>query len=161
MRTRIALSCALVLLAAGLLTSLAAAGEVSRASYKEAAEPICKQNTEANERIFQGVRAEVKAGKLKPAATKFARAAQALKQTIAQLKSVPRPAADSAKLGKWLADVGLEANLFEAIAAKLRAGNKGSAEHLVVKLTSNANKANNVVLAFEFEYCRFEPSRFT
>jgi hypothetical protein len=32
---------------------------------------------------------------------------------------------------------------------------------MVVLLTHTANLANNAVIGFEFEYCRFEPSRFT
>jgi hypothetical protein len=138
-----------------------AATEVTRDSYREAVEPICQTNTQANERILAGVRKEVKANKLAPAAAQFVRAATALKQTQRQLAAVPQPSADQAKLAKWLGAVKLEATLFEQIAAQLRAGKKGAAEHSVAKLTSNAAKANNQVIAFEFHYCRFEPSRFT
>ena len=57
------------LLIAGLLIIAALAGsalaaEVSRETYREAAEPICKTNTKANERILSGVRAKVKHNKL-------------------------------------------------------------------------------------------------
>lgn len=149
---------ALALLAAA---SLAQATEVTRASYTEAVEPICKVNTEANEKILGGAKAEVKANKLKPAAAKFTKAAAALKQTYAQLAAVPKPPADTAKLTKWLADVKTEASLFEATAAKLKAGNKLGAEANVVRLTHTANLANDQALGFEFQYCRFEPSRFT
>jgi hypothetical protein len=147
--------------ALAIFVGVAAAGEVTRDSYREAVEPICQSNTQANERILLGVRTEVKANKLKPAAAQFTRAATALKQTQRQLAAVPQPPADQAKLTKWLGAVKLEATLFEQIAAQLRAGKKGAAEHSVAKLTSNAAKANNQVIAFEFHYCRFEPSRFT
>jgi Asp-tRNA(Asn)/Glu-tRNA(Gln) amidotransferase A subunit family amidase len=144
-----------------LLISLALASEVTRDSYREAVEPICKANTEANERILKGVRAEVRHGEFKTAAAKFTKAAAALKKALAQLRAVRQPNADKAKLAKWLARIKEEAGLFEAVAAKLRAGNKGAAEEKVVRLTHNADLANNVVIGFEFEYCRFEPSRFT
>lgn len=149
--------------AVALLLPLPAAfaAEVTRAGYREAVEPICKANTEANERILAGVRQEVRAGKLRPAASRFSRAARALKRTIGQLRAVATPPADRARLSRWLGTVSTEASLFERIAAKLRAGKKGEAEKMVVKLTTNANRANNQVIAFEFEYCRFEPSRFT
>jgi hypothetical protein len=154
-----------VLIAMGLSLSatvaIASANEVTRTSYREQTEPICKANTEANERILGGVRSEVRAGRLKPAAAQFAKAASELKKTIGQLRAVPRPPADMARLSRWLGKVSLEAGLFEQVAAKLRAGAKTEAQRVAVKLTSNATKANNVVLAFEFEYCRFEPSRFT
>jgi hypothetical protein len=152
-------ACLIALVLVG--AALAASSEVTRASYKESVEPICKLNTQANERIFKGVKAEVRANKLKLAAAQFAKAARALKQTLTQLKAVPQPSADRAKLAKWLAFVKVEASLFERAAAKLRAEDKIEAERMVVKLTGNADRANNVVIGFEFEYCRFEPSRFT
>lgn len=138
-----------------------AADEVTRENYRAAVEPICKTNAQANERIFKGVRGKVRRNELKPAAIQFEKAATALKRTLAQLRAVPQPAADKAKLGKWLADVKVEVTLFEAVAAKLRAGNKTAAEEKVVRLTHNADLANNVVIGFEFTHCRFEPSRFT
>lgn len=155
---------AAVLACLGLLLAIAspaAAGEVTRASYREAAEPICQANTKANERILAGARAEVRGGKLRPAAGKFARAAAALKATVGELRALPQPSADQARLAKWLGYAATEASLFEAAARKLRDGNKGAAEHLVARLTQTANRANTEVLAFEFHYCRFEPSRFT
>ena len=159
---RLSLTTAAIAVLAILATaSLALAAETTRAEYVAAVEPICKVNTKANERILGGVRAEVRKGKLKPAARQFAKAASALKGTLAELKAVPRPAADQAKLAKWLKYVGAEASLFESTAKKLRSGDKVGAEAMVIRLTHNANLANNLVAAFEFEYCRFEPSRFT
>jgi hypothetical protein len=161
MTARIGFVAALVVLGVVCLTSLAAASEVTRDSYREAVEPICQANTKANERILADVQAEVKSGKLAPAASQFARAATALKKTQGQLAAIAQPPADQAKLAKWLAAVEVEATLFERVAAQLRAGQKGPAERTVAKLTSNASQANNLVIPFEFHYCRFEPSRFT
>lgn len=107
--------------AAGVAAQLA---EVTRESYTAKVEPICKANTQANEKIFKGVKQEVKAGKLKPAATQFAKAASALKKTIAQLKAVPQPPADGARLDKWLGYVEEEAELFSSTSKKLKAGDK-------------------------------------
>jgi hypothetical protein len=154
----------MLLIAALLLVTVVAAaqaGEVSRADYTAAVEPICKANTEANKKILRGVKAKVKAGKLNVAAGQFASAAKALRKTLAELKAVPQPAADSAKLAKWLSYVKAEADLFGQTAGKLAAGNKIGAQAMVVRLVHNANLANNQVLAFEFTYCRFEPSKFT
>jgi hypothetical protein len=155
-------ACLLLALALlGVVASTALAAETSRAEYVAAVEPICRANTKANERIFAGAKAEVRAGELKPAATQFTKAAAALKTTIGELKAVPQPIADQAKLGEWLGYASEEASQFEAVAAKLRSGQKGPAEHLVVGLTQTANRANLAVLAFGFHYCRLEPSRFT
>lgn len=141
--------------------SAAFAEEVTRPSYKAAVEPICKADTEANEKLLAGVRGEVKQGKLALAGTKFAKAAAALRKAQAQLAAVPQPAADEARLAKWLTYVKGEAALFEAAARALKAGNKQKAQGLVIKLTHNANLANAVVIAFEFHYCKLQPSKFT
>ena len=152
---------AIAALAALATASLALAAETTRSEYVAAVEPICKVNTKANEKILGGVRTEVKKGKLGPASKRFAKAASALKKTLAQLKAVPQPPADQTKLAKWLKYVGTEASLFEAAGKKLKAGDKTGAQAMVIRLTHNANLANDLVAPFEFEYCRFEPSRFT
>ncbi|HEV2791264.1 MAG TPA: hypothetical protein VGV69_08215 [Solirubrobacterales bacterium] len=136
------------------------AAETTRESYVDAVEPICKANTEANEKILQGVRAKVKAGKLDAAAKQFFAAARALKRTRAQLLQVPKPTADATVLTKWLVYVKKEAELFEAVGRKLAKGEKTGAQKMVLRLVSNARQANNLVLDFEFRYCRFQPSKF-
>lgn len=156
-----ALAIALLCLGPLLAAAPAAATEITRASYREAAEPICQADTKANERILAGVRSEVRAGKLRPAAGKFSRAATALGRAIGELKALPRPSADQPRLAKWFGYAEAEAVLFEAVSRKLGAGDKAAAEHLVNRLSVTANRANTEVLAFQFHYCRFEPSRFT
>ena len=141
--------------------SLALATETTRAEYVAQVEPICKTNTQADEKILDGVEAEVKSGKLKPAAKQFSKASAALKKALAQLKAVPKPAADNAKLTKWLGYVKTEAELFASTAKKLKSGDKQGAGKMEVRLTHNANLTNNTVLAFEFHYCRVEPSKFS
>src|SRR4051794_32465031 len=135
--------------------------EVSRAEYREGAEPVCKRNTEANERILSGVRKEVKSGELGKAATKLAKAAKALKGTLNQLRALPAPAADQARLMKWFKYISDEVGYFQLAARELKAGERTKAAQNVVRLTSTANRANAQVVPFEFVYCRFEPSRFT
>ncbi len=138
----------------------ATAAETTRESYVQAVEPICKANTEANERILKGARAKVKAGKFKEASKQLLGAAKALKRTRAQLLQVPKPAADSAVLTKWLGYVKQEVDLFEMAGRKLAHGEGTAAQKLVVRLLSTAKQANNTVLSFEFRYCRFQPSKF-
>lgn len=149
------------LLACLAVASAAAAAEISRDEYRERVEPICKVNTEANERILAGVRKEVKAGQLGKAAGQFTRAAQALKKTRTQLLAVPMPSADQAKLTKWLGDVKTEVELLEGIGRALAKGDKHAAQKLSVQLTSNANRTNAGVISFEFTYCFFQPSKYT
>jgi hypothetical protein len=140
---------------------LVGAAEISREEYVQRVEPICKHNTEANTRIFKGAKEEVKAGELKKGSTHFFRAATALQKTIKQLHAVPQPAADEAKLAKWLGYLGTEAQYFTRIGKALGAGEKAKAQNLSVRLNRNSNLANNTVLAFGFDYCRIDPTRFS
>lgn len=156
MKATILATLALLLLGA----PLAAAEEVTRETYKAEVEPICKVNSEANQKILSGVRKEVKQGKLKLAAKKFAKAAAALQRTYNELSAVPQPAADTARLGKWLGYVKEETELLRNIAKALKAGSKAKAERYVVRLTHNAQLANAEVLSFSFHYCRFEPNKY-
>jgi hypothetical protein len=136
-------------------------GEVSREGFVAKAEPICKQNVLANKRIFKGAKAEVKAGELKRASGHFTRAASAFGATIRQLAALQPPSADAARIQRWLAILGDERSLIGQIGKALAAGNKHRAESLSVDLNRNSSKANNAVLAFGFDYCRIEPSRFS
>ncbi len=152
----------LVVLALALaLAAPALASSPEREEYRELAEPICKRNTEANERILAGVRKLVRDDKLKPAAAKFEKAAKALDATRKELLALPRPPADAARLRQWFASVSDEVALFRQVATKLRQGKKAKALRMVGKLTTTARVANNYVLPFEFTYCRFDPARFT
>ena len=158
MKKAIALS-----LTAALLLAIAApaAMALTRDEYKAKVEPICKKNSEANDKILKTVRKEVKEDKLKTAGAKFIKASNALNTTYNELKAVEQPAEDAAKLTKWLGYVKTEGELFKSAGNALKAGNKSKAQQFVNKLTQNANKANAEVLAFNFRYCKFEPSKYT
>jgi hypothetical protein len=144
-----------------LAVPLAGAAELDRAEYVARVEPICKVNVEANQKIFKGAKEEVKAGELKQGATHFARAATALNKTIKQLQAVPQPAPDAAKLSKWLGYLKSESSYFQKIAKALAQNDKYKAQNLSVKLNRNSNLANNTVLAFGFDYCKIDSSRFS
>jgi hypothetical protein len=144
-----------------LLAVPAFAAETTRDEYKAQVEPICKTNKEASEKYLKGVKTLVKKDQLKQAGAAFSKAAAALEKAEKQLAAVPQPEADSAKLGKWLSDIKGEVSLMKTIAAKFKAGNKAKGSSLSVKLTHNANVANNLVIAFQFNYCKIDPSKFT
>jgi hypothetical protein len=155
--SRLAVAIVVVLALAG--TALAA--ETSREEYKAAVEPICKTNKQESEKYLAGVQTLVKKDKLKQAGESFSKAAAALEKTEKQLAAVPQSSGDEAKLGKWLADVKAEVSLMRRIAAKFKAGEKSKGASLAVKLQNNANKANNVVIVFRFNYCKIDPSQYT
>jgi hypothetical protein len=143
------------------LVALAQAAELTRPEYTARVEPICKTNVEANKKIFKGAKEQVKSNELKKGSTHFFRAATALDKTIKQLKAVPQPIADEAKLAKWLGYLGTESELFTRIGKALAAGQKARAQNLSVRLNRNSNLANSTVLAFDFNYCRIDPTRFS
>jgi hypothetical protein len=150
-----------VLAVLGFGAFAAAGAEQTREGYVAQVEPICKANFEASSKILKGVRGEIREGKLKPAAAKFSKAAAALRKTLRQLRAVPQPPADAARLGRWLDLLDEEAELLGTTATKLRKGDKFGAEKMAVRLTHTANRANNEVLEFEFHYCATSPSQFT
>jgi hypothetical protein len=124
--------------------------EVTPDEYKAQVEPICKANTQANE----------KKGKLSKASKQLVGAAKALKKTRLELLQIPTPSADAARLTKWLAGVKTEVDLLEAAGRKLANGERNGASQMVIRLKSNAMKTNNLVLSYEFHYCKFEPQKF-
>jgi hypothetical protein len=155
---KLVLLLAAALLLVGAVPSFALGPEAQ--TYKEEVEPICQRDTEANEKILKGVRKEVKEGKTKKASGQLFSAAKALKSARAQLLKVPKPPEDAARLTKWLAGVKTEAELLEATGRKLAKGEKNAAVRMVVQLESNARKTNNLVIDYQFRYCRFNPAKF-
>jgi hypothetical protein len=155
------------LLAATLVALLAsaalalAAPEQTRETYVAQVEPICLQNTEANEQILAGVRKKIKNGQLNVAAGQFARASTAFAKAVKQIEAVPQPAADTAKLAKWTGYLEDETKLLGEIGKALKAGTKTKAQALSIRLTHNGNLANNAVLGFDFDYCLIASSRFS
>jgi hypothetical protein len=153
---------ALLVLALGSTGALAVtSAEQTRETYVAAVEPICKTNTKSNERILSGAEKKVKEGKLKVAAGQFTKAAGAFAKAVKQIKAVPQPVADKAKLGKWTKYLEAETKLLSEIGKALKSGNKTKAQTLSVKLTHNGNLANNAVLGFDFDYCLIDSSRFS
>ncbi len=153
---------AVLALAALLATSAFAATSPTqtRESYVTAVEPICKTNTKANERTLAGVRKKIQKGQLAVAAGQFSKAASAFGKAVKQIKAVPQPVADVAKLKKWFGYLDDQTQMLSEISKALKNDQKTKAQTLSVKLTRNANLANNAVLGFDFDYCLIDPSKF-
>jgi hypothetical protein len=159
---RIRIAAAIAVFATAVSLSAAAVGAfITREEYVAQAEPICNVNTLANRRIFKGVRKMVQQNKLDKAAKRFKQAAASLRSTVIQLTALPQPTADQQRLGKWLDYLNVERQFLTKIGKALAADNKFQAQNYIVRLRRNSNLANNTVLAFEFNYCRIDPSRFT
>jgi hypothetical protein len=131
-----------------------------RAAYVKQLETICKPGAEATQRVVKGVRANVQRGLLKRAAEQFARAGQIFGGTVKRISVVPRPSTDKQTLAKWFIDLNLQETYLNKIAGALRTGEKIRAQGYEARFVHYGNVGNNVVLAFEFHSCRFDPTRF-
>jgi hypothetical protein len=138
----------------------AAAAAPTRAEYVERLEKICKPDALATQRAMKGARAEVRKERFAAAAGKFAKASSIFGGTVKQIGAVPRPSADVAKLEKWFAYLNRQEDYLRQITSALRAGQGISAQRLTARFIHNGNLANNVVLAFGFDYCSFKFSRY-
>ncbi|HEU5252361.1 MAG TPA: hypothetical protein VFU16_03420 [Solirubrobacterales bacterium] len=151
------LSLALALLAAA---PAPAAEAPTRDEYVERLEATCKPDAEATQRVMKGARADVRAERLKPAARKFAKATAIFGGTVREISAEPRPTADKARLAKWFTYLKRQQSYLGQITAQLRQGHAIKAQRLTARFIHNGNLANNVVLAFGFDWCSFKFSRY-
>lgn len=152
----IALSLAVALFAA----VSAAAAEPTRTEYVAQLEAICKPDALATQRAMKGARGDIRAERLKPAATKFAKAASIFGGTVTKIAAVPRPPEDAIRLGKWFTYLKRQESYLQQITAQLGQDHAIKAQRLTARFIHNGNLANNVVLAFGFDYCSFKFSRY-
>ena len=152
---------AIAVLAAAVCAAAAAAAEATtREEYVSRLEKICKPDALATQRAMKGARADVRKERFAAAAGKFAEATTIFGRTIEQMATVPRPSADATKLSKWFGYLKQQEDYLRKITAALRAGQGIAAQRLTARFIHNGNLANNVVLAFGFDYCSFKFSRY-
>lgn len=149
-------SCAALLVAAAAV----AAEAPTREEYVTRLERVCKPDAEATRRAMRGARADVSAERLGVAAGKFAQASSIFGSTVKRISAVPRPFADAAKLERWFGYLRSQETYLTQINAQLRAGRAIKAQRLTARFIHSGNLANNVVLAFGFDYCSFKFSRY-
>jgi hypothetical protein len=136
----------------------------SRAEYVEAVEPICKANTEANQRILKNVKTKARSkvpSKVREAGAQFIRASSAFSSAEKKIAAVPRPPADDARLLKWFKYLGIVKTNLRKLGKALKEGKKILAAHEQIRVERASNAANNVGFIFEFHYCRLSASNFT
>jgi hypothetical protein len=157
---RAALAASIVALC--VLCSVAIAAEApTRTEYVSHLETICMPGAEATRRAMKGVRQDVHYERRIPlAARKFGQAAKIFGNTIQTIARVPRPVADTARLKKWFGYLKAQESYLKRIAAQLRGGHTIKAQRLTARFIHNGNLANNVTLAFGFNYCSFKFSRY-
>ena len=140
--------------------SAPAAEAPTRDEYVERLETICKPDNEATQRAMKGARADVRAERLAVAAGKFAKASTIFAGTVREMKQVPRPAADQAKLKRWFGYLEDQEGYLGGVTAQLRAGRAVKAQRLIARFIHSGNLANSVILPFGFESCEFKFSRY-
>lgn len=146
-------------LAAG---SVAAAEEpLTRDSYVERLERICEPRAEATRRAMEGVRQDIRyRDRLPIAADKFGKGAKIFGGTIKTIAHVSRPPSDVTRLNEWFTYLNRQEDYLKEITAQLRMGHTIKAQRLTSRFIQNGKQANNVTLAFEFDYCSFKFSRY-
>lgn len=137
-----------------------AAEAPTRDEYVEQLEAICKPDALATQKAMKGARGDIRAERLAAAAGKFAKATSIFGSTVREIAAVPRPPADTARLGKWFTYLKRQESYLRQITEQLRRDRAIKAQRLTARFIHNGNLANNVVLAFGFNYCSFKFSRY-
>jgi hypothetical protein len=150
-----------VLLAVLALSGLAGASALpDQAEYVSRLESICKPGVEETQRAVRGVRSDIRSERLAIAAGKLSSAGRIFDGTVRAISAVPRPPADAAQLAKWFVDLRLQESYLRGAASALHAQRIVSYQHNAVRFVHTGNLANDVVIAYGFNYCRFKFSRF-
>jgi hypothetical protein len=154
--------CAITAAAVFAAAAMANSEEIlTRDEYVDRLEPMCKPRAEATRRAMKGVRTDVRYPKRLPvAADKFGKGAEIFGGTIEKIGRVPRPAADAAKLKEWFVYLNRQEDYLLEITEQLRQGHTIKAQRLTSRFIHNGNLANNVTLAFGFDWCSFKFSRY-
>lgn len=154
------------LLAVALLAALAlaisahAASLTDRGAYVDRLEAICKPGVKATQQAVKGVKSDVQGERLAVAAAKLAKAAHIFGGTVERISAVPRPGPDSTQLAKWFEYLQLQESYLAKAGAALRSERIPSYQRSIVRFAHNGNKANDVVIAYGFNYCLFNFRRF-
>lgn len=152
---------AIALVLAALFAATAAAAEApTRDEYVARLETICKPDAIATERTMKGAKADIRAERLAVAAKKFAKGTAIYSGTIRRISAAPRPEDDVARLKQWFTYLDRQVAYLRQITANLRQGQLPKASRLLPRFIHNGNLANNVVLAFGFNYCSFKFGRY-
>jgi len=141
--------------------ALALAEGPTRSEYVGRLEKICKPSAEATTRAMEGVRDDLRNHRLDAAAAKFEAARQIFHSTVATMSAVSRPSEDRDTLSEWFGYLKRQETYLRKIAEALRAGKAIKAQHLTTAFIRSGNRANDVTLAFGFNYCRFKFSRYS
>ena len=160
LRSRLRRSLGVGSLAVLALSATAAAESPERAEYVARLEKICKPGVEETQRAVRGLRSDIKAERLSVAAHKLSSAARIFGGTVREITPVRRPPLDETQLTKWFDYLRLQRSYLTKAATALRTEKIAQYQRNSVRFVHTGNLANDVVIAFGFDYCRFKFSRF-
>lgn len=156
---RFVVALVLASLMVGVGSAFAAEGP-TRDEYVSQLEGVCRPDAEATQRAMKGARSDIQAERFGVAAGKFAKATRIFGSTLDEIAPVPRPAADMEKLARWFVDLRNQESYLAQITSQLQSEHGIKAQRLIARFIHSGNLANNVVLAFGFNYCSFKFSRY-
>jgi hypothetical protein len=150
---------AVALLAVGIAAAEGAPAP-SRSEYVARLEGICKPRALATKRAVQGMRDDLRAERLAVAASKFSEASRLFAATVHEIAPQPRPPADRPTLSRWFQFLHQEESNLRRIVAVLRADQPVAFQHASARFVRSGESADDVILAFGFNFCYFKLSRF-
>jgi len=127
--------------------------EVSREEYVQRVDAICRKQKTSNERLQREAEKLIRHGDAQAASKPTLRLARSFARAVAQIVKVPRPAADQARLKKWLGYQKVERSLLFQIGRALKKGQTRLVSRLQTRAAHVERLANRLVFSFEFKYC--------
>jgi hypothetical protein len=159
--TGVCVIAAAIFLLAPSAAALGAEEALTRDEYVNRLEAMCKPRAEATQVAMKGVRKDVRyPDRLRIAVGKFAKGAKIFGGTIDKIFEVPQPAADVGRLKEWFTYLNRQEQYLLEITDQLRMSHTIRAQRLTSRFIHNGNLANNVTLAFGFDFCSFKFSRY-
>ena len=160
-RSGAALMAAASLAAIGLSASAGAAVAPDRAEYVSRLESICKPGVEATQRAVRGVRSDIRGRTPRRRGGKARQGRADLRRDRGQDLGRSAPAARRDPARQVVRLPPAPGVLSGPGPPRLCARSASSRyQHNAVRFVHNGNLANDVVIAFGFNYCRFKFSRF-
>lgn len=146
--------------ALSIVATAPAAEAPTRDEYVEGLEKVCKPDALATQKAMKGARGDIRAERFAVAAKKFAQATTIFGGNVKEISAKPRPAADVERLNKWFTYLKRQEAYLGQVTEQLRQDHPTKALRLIQRFIHTGNLANNVVLAFGFDWCSFEFSRY-
>jgi hypothetical protein len=153
--------------AAACITALAASALAvadvapDQAEYVSRLESICKPSVERTQRAVRGVKSDIRRERFGVAAQKLSRAEVIFDRTVRAISAVPRPPANTAQLAKWFGLLKRQEAYLRKSADALHDERIVSYQHNSVRFLHTGNLANDVILTYGFNYCKFKFGRFS